>query len=179
MNLLQIKENKIIPTPEALAIPEFNAIWLDDDKLKKELALRHFAYIYFLCDFNSVYQSYPREKRDEKIRKDLGNGKMFKISRKCKKGVEKYEELQKTFTMEFLESVKSAQNAMTEYFKKVNFAERDVKGQAVYKPTEVTKCMKDAGDIVESLEKLKEKVKTEIYEKDLARGQSEVGHFER
>ena len=179
MNLFEFKENKVSVTPEALFIPEFAAVWDRDTSSRKEYALRELAYVYFLCDYNSVYQAYPEDVREEKIRKDLSDGtRRIKLSMYCESAVKRYKELQNTPTMEFLESVKKAMDKMTGYFNSVDFKERDLKGVPIYKPEIVTRCAKEAGSIVDSIDKLKKKVKLEVYESNLARGKASINHFE-
>lgn len=179
MNLLTLKNNKVEVSPEALMIPEFKSLWSLDSTSTKANALKQLAYVYFLCDYNSVYQSFPKDKRSDKIRQDLGHGNgKIRLRRGCRKAIEKYEELQNTPSMKFLESARDALEAMTEYFNNIDFNERDSKGNPVYKATEVTRCLKDAGGMIESIQKLKEKVKTEIYEKVMARGKTEINPFE-
>ena len=179
MNLLILKNNKIEINPETLLIKEFKAIWDSDPGKKKEFALRELAYIYFLCDYNSVYQSYSKDERSKKIRSDLSKGdRAIKLTKFCDAGIKKYEELQDTPSMQFLESAKDALASMTEYFKGVDFTKMDKNGKFVYNVVEVTRCLKDAGGVMESIEKLKEKVKTEIYEKVAVRGKSDIGFFE-
>jgi len=178
MNLLILKDNRVDVLPEALLIPEFEAIWKRDKTIKKEYALRDFAYIYFLCDYNSVYQAYSKDTREDKIRKDLGKDRAMKISKECKVAIEKYKELQNTPSMRFLEAAKDALEAMTGYFKDVNFAERTKNGIPVYKATDVTRCLKDAGGVMKSIDDLREKVKKEIGEDTRIKGGGEAGLME-
>jgi len=181
MNLFKIENGKVTVTPEALLIKAFADIWNRDNSAKKEFAIRELGYIYFMCDYNSVYQSYPEEERKERLRNDLSkhdSNRIIKLSKYCEAGIKKYKELQNTPTMDFLESVKNAMVNMTDYFNNVNFKERDSKGVPIYKPEIVTRCAKDAGGIVDSIDKLKAKIKVEIYESDMARGKSQINPFE-
>lgn len=176
MNLLALDQNNnIIITPEALMIMEFSAIWENDKSVKKEGARRDLAYIYFSCDYNSVYQSYPPEQRGKQLKRDL---KINKLSGRTIEGVKKYKELQKTPTLRFLEGSIAALEATTKYFNRVDYSKKDDKGALLYKITDVTRCLKDAGGVIESLEKIKEKVKKELQSEARIRGGGSVGSFE-
>ncbi len=176
MNLLKIDHSKkLVISPEALAIPEFSAIWKRDRSVKKENAINELSYIYYLIDYASIYLAYPADVRDKQIRKDLN---IKKLSKDLKAGISKYRELQKTPSMRFLTSARDALEAMTKYFEMIDFEERTVNGAPVYKATDVTRCLKDCGGIQDSLDKLKEKVKNELYEKGSTKGGGEVNPFE-
>jgi len=177
MNVLALdSSNKLVISPEALAIPEFSAIWENDTTKKKEKALKELSYVYFLADYSSVYQAYAKEDRIGQLKSDFN---IRKISEDVEKAIKKYTELQNTPIMGFLQSARDAMESMKDYFSKVNFGERDLGGRSVFKPKEVSSCLKDCGGIIDSLEKLEEKAKSELYEKATSKGGSEIGAFEK
>ena len=178
MKVFEIINNSPIVTVECLLIPEFLEIWKRDKTENKDIAYSELQYIYFKSDYKSLYLAFDSETREEKLLEDFIKKKNWKPDKVILKAIEKYKELQNTPTMDFLESVKNAMVNMTDYFNNVNFKERDSKGVPIYKPEIVTRCAKDAGGIVDSIDKLKAKIKVEIYESDMARGKSQINPFE-
>lgn len=177
MNLLRLnEENKIVISPEALLIPEFFTLWKKDTSIKKETVLKELAFVYFLMDYDSSYQAYSPEEREEQLKKDFD---IKKISKDVLAASEKYKKLQETPSMRFLDSAIKALESMKSYFNSVDFSEKDGRGICVYKPSEISRCLKDSGGIMESLEKIKEKVKNEVYSKVEIIGGSEVNSFEK
>lgn len=176
MNLLSFdKEKNLNISAEAVMIPEFSALWKRDKSKDKVEACKELAYIYYMGDYDSPYLSYSPEIRGIQLKKDMG---IKKISKEMEEGVKKYKMLQDTPSIRFLDSAIKAMESMEKYFNKVNFSERDSKGSAVYKPTEVSKCLKDSGGIMDSLARIRDKVKTEIYNRNTIRGGSETNIFE-
>lgn len=60
----------------------------------------------------------------------------------------------------------------------IDYAERDAKGNAVYKGTEVTKMLKDCAGIKDALDKLEEAVRKEQSNNAVARGGGVGGLYE-
>lgn len=179
MDLLYIdrgNKTKLTILAEALNIPEFSAIWKSDKSKDKEKALRELSYIYYCADYNSPYLAYLPNERTEKLKKDF---KINKVTREIEKGIKKYNELQETPSMRFLKSATVALESMEQYFKNIDFNERDDRNAAVYRPVEISKCLKDCGGIMNSLEKLREKVKSEIYAQPTSRGGTMINIFEK
>jgi len=176
MNLLSLdNHNNLLITPEALAIPEFEAIWKGDSSSKKELAIKRLSYVYFLCDYSSVYQSYLPKDREKTLKKDFD---VEKVDSDLSAAIKKYRLLQSTPALRFLESAIDALEATTDYFKTVDYGERDNQGKPVFKVKEVTGSLKDASGIMDSLEGLYEKVKKELQSEARIRGGGKAGAFE-
>ena len=55
MKLLDLKNSRVVISPEALLIPEFQKIWEKDKSKDKEKALKELSYVYFICDYKSHY----------------------------------------------------------------------------------------------------------------------------
>lgn len=49
-------KNQVVPSPEALLIPEFREIWISDKTRHKEQAMKEFKYLYFVASFKSDYR---------------------------------------------------------------------------------------------------------------------------
>lgn len=178
MQLFQIQNNQPVITSEALLIPEFSAIWQKDKTKKKEQATKELSYIYFMADYKSVYQAYSEDVMEKQIIKDVFGKKKWKASKDVERAVEKYKELQQTPSMRLLKSFKDAINSLEKYFKNINFEERDTRGNPIYKVSDVTNALQKAGAIIESLDKVENKVKKEMHSENIARGQKDINPFE-
>ena len=172
MELFKLEKNKVYPRPCTLLVREFKDIWEQKDK---ETALKELGAVYFISDYKSVYNSYSPDDREEVILEDL---ELKSISPKVRSAINKYKELQNTATMRYLDSQISALEELILYFKNVNFSERDKFGRPVYKPKEITSSMADASKVVESVEKLKQKVQLEVSELGKIRGGGLQGLYE-
>ena len=52
--LFDLKGGQVVLNAESLAIPIFNKIWKRDRTKAKDQANKDVAYIFFMCDFNSL-----------------------------------------------------------------------------------------------------------------------------
>lgn len=178
MNLFHLSKNKIEINPATLTIKEFSELWSRDKSKTKAQAIKEFSYIYFKMDWNSVYQNMPEEDRHETLKEDLDLGETWEPDHLLVQAIKKYEELQETPTMRYARSVRKAFWDMVTYFERIDYAERDVKGQPVYKIQDVTKAMGDSGKLIESVKKLEAIVKKEQLESSRVRSGDELNPFE-
>lgn len=178
MKLFELVNQQPIITAEALLIPVFKKIWDSDKSKDKGLAIKELAYVYLSTDYKSVYGAFPQDVKIVTIIKDLFGGK-YSPSKDVVEAIKKYEELQDTFNMRFLKSAKSAAEKTMGYFDSIDYEERDAKGNLVYKVKEVTSALKDCAGIIETLDKLIEKVsKEQKLKESRTRGGGEGSWFE-
>lgn len=176
MRLFELSNNQPIVTVEALMVPEFKKIW-DRDKTKdKSRAFNELRYIYFATDYKSLYLSIEAEFRQQKLAGDFINDIKWKPDKDINIACEKYKEFQRTPTMRFLEDNQSAMESMGQYFRNIDWTEDTDRGVPRYKISEVSTAVKNAGGIIDNIEKLKEKVaKEQSLGKDTQRGGSVGG----
>lgn len=179
MKIFEINNNQPIVTVEALLVPEFKKIW-DKDKTKdKTKAFNELRYIYFSTDYKSLYLSIEAEFRHQKLAEDFIGDAKWKPDKDILSACEKYREFQRTPTMKFLEDNQSAMESMGKYFRSIDWNEDTERGTPRYKITEVSTAVKNAGGIIDNIEKLKEKVAREqSLSKNTARGGGEGGLLE-
>lgn len=179
MRIFELSNNQPIVTVEALLVPEFKKIW-DRDKTKdKSKAFNELRYIYFSTDFKSLYLSIEAGDRQEKLAEDFIGDSKWKPDKDIIAACGKYKEFQNTATMKFLESNIFAMESMSKYFRNIDWDEANERGIPKYKITEVSTAVKNAGGIIDNIEKLKEKVsKEQSLSKDRARGQGSGGLLE-
>jgi hypothetical protein len=178
MRLFLIEKNKIVPNPAALTIREFKQLWIRDTSKNKDTAILELSYVYFISDYKSVYLSAPPEEREQVIMDDLGFDKYWKPDKEVQEAVQKYNELQQVPTMRLLNAAQSALEQLVQYFKAVDFKERDKRGQPVYRALDVTKAMGETARVADSLDKLRDKVKKELDTKGKIRGGGEASLYE-
>jgi CRISPR/Cas system CSM-associated protein Csm2 small subunit len=178
MQLFTLVNQQPLITTEALLIPTFKKVWDMDKSKDKGVAIKELAYVFLTTDYKSIYASFPTDIKIDTIKKDLFNGK-YTPSKEVEEAVKKYEELQDTFNMRFLKSAKSAAEKTMGYFESIDYSERDIKGNLVYKVKEVTSSIKDCGGIIETLDKLMDKVaKEQKLQGSRTRGDGEGSFFE-
>ena len=176
MNIFTIESNSPTITPEGLLIPEFRKLWdSEKDKLK---AINKLAYVYFATDYKSIYLAFTKNIREERLGEDFMQNAKYKPDTLVQAAINKYEELQQTPTMNFLKAARHAMQQTENYFMNIDYSERDAKGNAVYKGTEVTKMLKDCAGIKDALDKLEEAVRKEQSNNAIARGGGVGGIYE-
>lgn len=179
MKLFELISQQPSITVEGLLIPEFKALY-DRDKTKdKSKAFKEMCYLYFTCDYKSLYLAYDIDMREEMIRKDyLDNDQKWKPDKLVQEAIKKYRELQNTPTMRFLQDNISAMESMGKYFREIDWEKTDDNGKAIYDITKVSNAVKQAGGIIDNIEKLREKVAKEQSVGGRARGGSSGGLLE-
>lgn len=162
MKLFEIVNGLPVITAEALLIPEFKALYTRDKTKDKIRATKEIAYIYFSVDYKSIYLSYTKDVREERLNEDFMEDRIYKPDKLVVEAMKKYDELQQTPTMNFLKAARHAMQETENYFMNIDYSERDLRGNAVYKGTEITKMLKDCSGIKDSLDKLLEAVRKEV-----------------
>ncbi len=167
--LFDIQNGKVVLNPTTLWIPEFKAIWDRDKKKSKDRAVAEISYIVFLYSYQSPYQAYSENEREERVIKDFFKGVPdWKPDELVQAAIDKYKELQDSVSLRLLRSTKLALETIEEYFKSAN-------------PDDITTIVKNAkelGNLVQSLDKLEKQVQKEQLDSGSVRGSSEVGLFE-
>ncbi len=178
MRLFETSNNQPVVTTECLLIPEFKKIWDSDKSKDKTTAYKQFCYIYFMTDHKSLYNSYDTETKEEIVKRDYIGDEKWKPTKEVLAAITKYQEFQNTPTMKFLDANKNAMNSLTKYFNEIDWNELDESGKPKYKVKEVTSAVKDAGGIIDNIDKLIEKVAKEQSLGSKVRGGSVGGLME-
>jgi len=165
--------------PDILAIPEFSEIWNADKTKVKAKAMKEITYIYMMADFNSPYAVFPISKRTKEVKKDILGSEDAKIEKRILEGIEKYKKFQETPSMYLLEKTKIAIYKMADYFEGVDFMQTDDTGRPVYNAKDVAANLEKIGKIIESFDKVEEKVKKEVKSESRIRGGGTEGIYER
>lgn len=178
MKLFEIQNNFPIVTAECLMIPAFKVIWDRDKSKDKSVAYAELQYVYFSADYKSIYLSFDKNVREERLREDFLKDVKWKPDSLVLKAIDAYKQFQKTPTMRFLEANQNAMESMTEYFNSIDWNATNGK-MPKYDITKVSTAVKNAGGIIDNIEKLKDKVaKEQRMSQSVARGNSTGGMLE-
>lgn len=148
---------------EAKNIPDLKILLKDKE---------HTQYIWHLCHHKSPYSSYEEIEREQMVREDYLKGEF--PTRDVVLLADKYKKTLETTSMRLLRAAKQAALNIAEYLEgesKKDKGEQDI--------VNVTKVLEKIGKIIESLDKLDERVKKEITNEEKIRGGGEVRSRER
>lgn len=168
MELFQFEKNQVTVYPHTLLIKEFKVIW--DRNKNKDISIQELAYVYYISDYKTIYLSTPPEERSDIIIDDLGL-KNWKPDTIIEVAVIKYTEIQKTPSMRFLDAQRHALEQLMLYFKNIKY-------QNILKPSELSKSMTDTAKMLESMDKIEERIRKELSSKGKTMGDREIGLFE-
>jgi|JI10StandDraft_1071094.scaffolds.fasta_scaffold70734_3 hypothetical protein len=168
MSIFQLENNVVKISPEVISIPEFKEIWDRDKSKEKGKAYKEIAYVYFMADYKSPYTAYPPGEREDKIKSDFIRDESWVRDDKVNAAIKKYEELQQTPTLRLLMSAKFAAEKLSEFFRTQDPEHRNY-----------TSNLEKLGKIIESLDKLEERVKKEETNQNRVRGGGNVLARER
>ena len=179
MALFDLKNGNIVLSPDSLALPVFKKIWKKDKTKIKEKATREISYIYFMCDYGSPYAVYPIDKKREVIAMDFMKDLKWKEDKDIIEAMEAYLKFQETHTMRLMKAAKGASDKLAGYFENVDFLIVDDKGRPLYTAKDVAINLEKVGNIVDSLDKLENRIKQEVKISSRIRGGGEIGMYER
>lgn len=161
-------------SPEALMIKEFKKIWSRDRSDKKDKALKEFAYVYHLTDYQSIYRNYHIDTRESKIILDIFNDRTWKPDSNINEAINKYRDLQTTLSMQLLNDVELGLTKLRDYFRDADFSD-DENGVAAKNFIANVKAM---GELVKGMKSLREEVEKELVDNMQLRGRTEIGQRE-
>jgi mevalonate pyrophosphate decarboxylase len=179
MGLFDLKDNHLVLHPDALSIPPFREIWERDESKDKSQAYKELCYIFHTCDFKSPYAAHESNRREKEVIKDFIKEDGWKPDDELLLCVDKYKSFQSTHSMRLLASAREVVDKMCGYFEEVDFTLLDDNDRPVYNAKDVTANIEKIGKIIESLDKVEEKVKKEITSQSHIRGGGEAGMYER
>ncbi len=179
MTLFDFKDRNVIIKPEALLVPEFQALWKRDKTKEKLRATRELSYIYFIADYRSPYRtSLTPNSLESTVASDFMKDPKFKPDPLMGEALKKYQLLQRTPTMGLLASAVTTVHKLTDYLEAVDLNERDKNDKPIYKPSDVTNALKSIGGIVDSLNMVRDSIEKEITKATSIRCQRRKGNRE-
>ena len=173
MKLLEYRDYKVSPTPEAFLVRPIRKMYNSDRSKSKELFMQQLAYLYFMVDPRSPYIEIPDEDdRKTEICKQEGLPENFRPSSDLQSAMEMYEKLTITSSKRLLEATRTAADALKKELESSEslLAERTDKGARVTKPNDIIAVMERLLKVIPQLQDLERKVDSEIRETTRARG---------
>lgn len=178
MSLFAFKNNKIEIEPVNITIPILKEIYDRDKSKDKEIAFIEFCYIYHMSDNKSIYNNYSEEEKKVKILEDYFKDIKWKPDSKVEEACLKYKQLSETPSLKLLKSARIAVDKLRTYFETVNLGDTDSTGKKINKVTDLSNSISNVGKIIESLDKIEEKVKKEETSSTKIRGDKKISPFE-
>lgn len=173
MKLLEYKDYRVSPTPEAFLVKPIRKMYNSDRTKSKETFMQQLAYLYFMVDPRSPYIEIPDEDdRKAEVCKQEGLPENFRPSSDLKEAMGIYEKLTITSSKRLLEATRTAADALKEELEssKELLSERTDKGARVTKPNDIIAVMERLLKVIPQLQDLERKVDSEIRETTRARG---------
>lgn len=171
MRIIDLVDDKIVISAEALCISPFEEIWKADKTKAKSVATNQIKYIWFYSDFESPYFVHPEKERHTMIVNDVIKDGGFKSDKTIQKAIEKYTELHLTPAMRMLDAANSIIFKMEQYFRDVDFNKED-------DPEKIQKMMIAMPKTVASLNDAKKQCQSESLSGSKVRGNADIGMFE-
>lgn len=181
MRSLDIHEGRVIPTPEALAVPVISALYERDNTKHKENAFKALCYVTFMTDPRKAnpYIGLNEEDRATKLQKEFLGGK--KPDKLIKDAVEWWREYWATNIpeIEVWRDAQSAATSLMDYLKNVDYDERTRAGSMVHNPSHVASTLAKVSDILQQLNSLGRKIQEEAFDIIKSRGGRDINPLER
>lgn len=96
--------NKVVVDPEFLLMPKFAAIWDKDKSIVKTSAMNDFAYIYFTCDYRSLFlQQYLESEVPDEVKRQILQNEKYKPTKDVLAACDYYKGMQRTKAHRLLE----------------------------------------------------------------------------
>lgn len=181
-NLFKIQGKIVIPNPETLLISPFKELWERDSTEGKVVAIQELSYIEFMASAlkSNPYKDYEEERKEEVVRKDVIKEKNWEPDELVQAGIDKVKEFQTEGSLSYQYWIgnKRAAEKILEFFNSFDMDERNLRTNVpIYKPGDITRAIKDAGQTLESLNNLKKKVEEELFETSRNRADKEISPF--
>lgn len=177
--MFDIVDGKVVMNPEDLAIPVFKKIYDSDKSKEKETAFKKISYIIFTYKWNSPYAAYiDFDTREKMVKKDIFDEEDWEPDNLTKEAIERYKDFLNTFSLQFLDDNMLGAKKLMEFYKLVNWDEIDKTGKLKYSSRDLASNLKEAGNILKSLESLKLQVKKEELEINRVKGGNEINSYE-
>ena len=165
--LIQIVDNKGVPSPYALSIKEF-----------KNLKVEELAFIYFMVDHKSPFSVYEWKQREIEVKNSIfGEKKKWTPSEKILGACDKYEKLIETSAVRLLKAARESIIKLEKYFRDIDLHLMDDHGKPIFHAKDLIANLSKMGQVVDGLTRLEDIVKKEEQAANTNRGGVEVNKY--
>lgn len=185
VDIFEIRNNLAYPTVHTLLVEPFKTIWEQDTTHNKGEAIRAFTYVDLVCNMrkSNPFASCSEKERPAKVRKQVWGDENYKPDNVLQiiEAVIVYKSFltEASASYQLYCSAMKAVDSVKEFLDGVDLTERTKAGTAVYKPTDITRAVKEVPEVIKSLQALKETVNSELQEASKTRNQRQIGIYER
>jgi hypothetical protein len=174
MKIFDIVSGEIVIDPSRLIIPEFKVLWNRDKTKDKRNVMKEISFITFLFDLSAdnPYRGYTEQERDVVLKKDLFNDPNWEPDEEVTAAIMKFQKLMETTNVRVLLGAKQAAEELAQWFRQVKHTD------AEFSVTELSRNLKEVGNIIKSLSQLEDMVRREQIDKTATRGGNEIGMYE-
>jgi len=177
--MFDIVDGKVKINADDLAIPVFKKIYDTDKSNDKTPSFNQISYIVFMYKWNSPYAALiDEEVRDRVIKKDIFGDENYQIENIVKEAIPRYKQFIHTMSLQFLERNMLGAQKLMQFYEMINWDEVDRTGKFKYSARDLAANLKEAGNILKSLESLKEQVRKEELETANVRGGNQINMYE-
>ena len=163
--LLEIVDNKAVPSPYTKTIKEF-----------KDLDYKSLAYVYFMVDYRSPYSVYEYQERKKEIKNSIFD-KNWKGDSKIDAACLKYAELMETSAVKLLKAARESIIKLEKYFRDIDLTVADDNGKPIFHAKDLINNLEKMGKVVEGLTRLEDLVRKEEQANNSNRGGVEVNKY--
>lgn len=180
MRVFDVVSGEPVIDPSRLIIPEFKKLWSRDKTKDKSKVTKEIAYIVFSFDLSidNPYRGFPEYERDSILKKDLFDNVNWEPDNDVKAAMDKFRLLMETTTTRLLSAAKQAADKLADWYRQVDFKERDEDGKLLFTVKELSSSLKDLGGTIRSLDMLEEMVRRGQLDNTSTRGGSDIGMYE-
>jgi len=171
MELLELEGMVGIPSPSLSHTKPFDQIIERDDSEAKRQAAKELAYIHYMVHWDSPYMSDPEDKRPQRVTRDIfGEDAEWTPDDIVVAGLRKYEDLTQSEHIRLLKAARKAAEHLITHFENLQIGEpKDAK--------DVITNLSKVGDVVEGIDKLKERIEKHESEKNANRAGAETNKY--
>ncbi len=181
------KKEAVINEADILLIKEFAALFLNERNITKQdptgknktKAFREFTYIYCAIDWNSPYSKYSEQERHENA---LSDGRLTQEEfddEIFRQACRKYKAIQEeSIVGSLLKSYYNTISKMKIELDNMDLGERDINGKPIWKAKDIMAEIASAGKMLDGIQLLEEKYKTESEKENSLRGGREGGKWD-
>lgn len=171
LDLFHVENNGVVFRPEALAIAEFNALWMRDTTKEKKLAFLEMSFVFYLEDLRSPFKMYSELEKEGRVRNAVFKGVEWEPDQLVRDAQLKYQELTRTRSMKMLQDTWINMDKLGAFLRSVEYTSpkdaSSMKGVIEKMPV-----------MIASLKKLEDEVRKELEESGSLKGGRDKGLFE-
>jgi uncharacterized protein YfkK (UPF0435 family) len=165
-DLINIVDNKGVPSPYALSIKEF-----------KNLTVNDLAFVYFMVDHRSPFSVYEWDQRLIEVKNSIFGEKKWAPSAKLLGACDKYDQLLETSAVKLLKAARTSIVKLEKYFRDIDLHLLDDNGKPIYHAKDLIANLSKMGNVVDGLTRLEDIVRKEEQAANTNRGGIEVNKY--